>query len=113
MTHTRHIRQFSLVPLLLLRVTVCESARKLMMRWCARVVLSLCVPGLTSSLTGNLTITLRKFMSLFISVVYFKNTFTPVHWLGAGLVLLGTVLYTSASQQAARDTATTSKTKKE
>ena len=60
--------------------------------------------GLTSSLTGNLTITIRKFMSLIISVVYFKNMFGMVHWLGAGLVRLGTVLYTNASQQASTPT---------
>ena len=41
-------------------------------------------------------------MSLIISVVYFKNMFGAVHWLGAGLVLVGTVLYTNASQQASR-----------
>jgi len=56
--------------------------------------------GLTSSLTGNLTITIRKFLSLIISVVYFKNNFTLVHWLGAALVLVGTALYTLASQRA-------------
>lgn len=59
------------------------------------------VTGLTSSLTGNLTITLRKFISLFISVVYFKNEFTVLHWLGAVGVLAGTMFYTQASQAAA------------
>ena len=60
------------------------------------------ITGLTSSLTGNLTITIRKFISLLISVVYFKNDFTVLHWVGAIGVLVGTMLYTQASQQASK-----------
>ena len=56
--------------------------------------------GMTSSLTGNLMLTVRKFISLIVSVVYFKNDFTPAHWIGASLVLGGTVLYTKYSQSA-------------
>eukprot|EP00160_Parvularia_atlantis_P016148 Unigene4974_Nuclearia_a/m.15238 Unigene4974_Nuclearia_a/g.15238 ORF Unigene4974_Nuclearia_a/g.15238 Unigene4974_Nuclearia_a/m.15238 type:complete len:304 (+) Unigene4974_Nuclearia_a:1092-2003(+) len=58
--------------------------------------------SLTSSLTGNLMITVRKFLSLILSVVYFNNVFGLSHWTGAVLVLVGTVLYTGASQQAAK-----------
>lgn len=68
---------------------------------------------MTSSLTGNLTLTVRKFVSLIVSVVYFKNDFTPLHWAGASLVLIGTVLYTQYSSAAAASEAKEKKDKKE
>ncbi|XP_060536918.1 UDP-xylose and UDP-N-acetylglucosamine transporter-like [Cylas formicarius] len=46
-----------------------------------------------SSLTVTLVITLRKFLSLIFSIVYFKNPFTPAHWLGTILVFGGTLLF--------------------
>jgi hypothetical protein len=53
--------------------------------------------GLTTSLTTSLTITVRKFSSLIISAVFFSETaFDLVQWGGASLVLIGSVLYTSA-----------------
>ena len=53
---------------------------------------------LTSSLTTTLTMTVRKFTSLIISVFYFSNPFTPMHWVGSATVFLGTVGYVLASQ---------------
>lgn len=47
-----------------------------------------------SSLIVTLVLTLRKFVSLLFSIFYFKNPFTPYHWLGTVLVLLGTILFT-------------------
>lgn len=47
-----------------------------------------------ASLTVTLVVTLRKFLSLIISVLYFQNPFTAWHWLGTGVVFLGTLLYT-------------------
>lgn len=47
-----------------------------------------------SSLTVNLVVTLRKFISLLLSVVYFDNDFTAFHWLGTLLVFTGTLLFT-------------------
>ena len=47
-----------------------------------------------SSLTVNLVVTLRKFLSLLLSVVYFDNEFTAFHWLGTFLVFTGTLLFT-------------------
>jgi UDP-xylose/UDP-N-acetylglucosamine transporter B4 len=44
-----------------------------------------------------LTITLRKFVSLVVSVIYFNNPFTFLHWAGAAFVLFGTAAYTFAS----------------
>ncbi|OQV24310.1 UDP-xylose and UDP-N-acetylglucosamine transporter [Hypsibius exemplaris] len=46
-----------------------------------------------SSLTVTLVITLRKFLSLFISVYIFNNVFTPTHWVGTAFVFVGTLLY--------------------
>ncbi|KAK3859981.1 hypothetical protein Pcinc_033937 [Petrolisthes cinctipes] len=46
-----------------------------------------------SSLTVTLILTLRKFVSLMFSVVYFQNPFTSWHWLGTGLVFGGTLLF--------------------
>jgi len=37
--------------------------------------------------------TLRKFISLVISVFYFKNEFTSFHWVGAAFVFVGTLAY--------------------
>ena len=54
--------------------------------------------GLSTSLTCTFTITVRKFVSLIFSVLYFRNPFTVYHWVGTALVFGGTGLYsTSAS----------------
>ena len=47
-----------------------------------------------TSLTVTLVITLRKFLSLIFSIVYFKNPFTIYHWIGTLLVFAGTVIFT-------------------
>lgn len=47
-----------------------------------------------SSLTVTLVVTLRKFFSLLFSVVYFQNSFSIYHWIGTGLVFLGTIIFT-------------------
>lgn len=47
-----------------------------------------------TSLTVTLVITLRKFLSLLFSIVYFKNPFTAYHWIGTILVFTGTVIFT-------------------
>ncbi|RUS80746.1 hypothetical protein EGW08_011469 [Elysia chlorotica] len=46
-----------------------------------------------TSLTVTLVVTLRKFVSLVFSIIYFKNPFTVVHWIGAVLVFLGTLIF--------------------
>ena len=46
-----------------------------------------------ASLTVTLVVTLRKFLSLLFSIMYFNNPFTPYHWLGTGLVFGGTLLF--------------------
>uniref|UniRef100_L7M6B5 Putative solute carrier family 35 member b4 n=1 Tax=Rhipicephalus pulchellus TaxID=72859 RepID=L7M6B5_RHIPC len=47
-----------------------------------------------SSLTVTLVITLRKFVSLLLSIYYFQNPFTLTHWFGTVLVFTGTLLFT-------------------
>lgn len=46
------------------------------------------------SLTVTLVVTLRKFLSLIFSILYFNNPFTFWHWIGTLLVFMGTLLYT-------------------
>ena len=46
-----------------------------------------------TSLTVTLVVTLRKFVSLLVSIIYFNNAFTAVHWLGTALVFAGTLLF--------------------
>jgi UDP-xylose/UDP-N-acetylglucosamine transporter B4 len=47
-----------------------------------------------TSLTVTLVLTLRKFVSLVFSVVYFNNLFTLNHWIGATFVLVAMVIFT-------------------
>jgi UDP-xylose/UDP-N-acetylglucosamine transporter B4 len=46
-----------------------------------------------TSLTVTLVITLRKFLSLLVSIAYFDNPFTVSHWVGTVMVFLGTLLF--------------------
>ncbi|XP_042324043.1 UDP-xylose and UDP-N-acetylglucosamine transporter isoform X2 [Sceloporus undulatus] len=47
-----------------------------------------------TSLTVTLVVTLRKFVSLIFSILYFRNTFTVWHWIGTFIVFVGTLMYT-------------------
>ncbi|XP_019365178.1 PREDICTED: UDP-xylose and UDP-N-acetylglucosamine transporter [Gavialis gangeticus] len=47
-----------------------------------------------TSLTVTLVVTLRKFVSLIFSILYFRNPFTPWHWAGTAFVFMGTLMYT-------------------
>mmetsp|Transcript_19888 Transcript_19888/g.50502 ORF Transcript_19888/g.50502 Transcript_19888/m.50502 type:complete len:373 (-) Transcript_19888:385-1503(-) len=49
--------------------------------------------GATSSLTCTMALSVRKFVSLALSVVLFGNEFTIRHWIGALLVFVGTLVY--------------------
>ncbi|XP_013193419.2 UDP-xylose and UDP-N-acetylglucosamine transporter [Amyelois transitella] len=53
----------------------------------------------SASLTVTLTVTLRKFVSLLFSIVYFRNPFTVGHWVGTFLVFLGTMIFTELLQK--------------
>ncbi|XP_014247241.1 UDP-xylose and UDP-N-acetylglucosamine transporter-like [Cimex lectularius] len=69
------------------------------------VTQSLCIGSVyflateASTLTVTLVITLRKFLSLILSIVYFQNPFTLTHWLGTFLVFIGTVIYSDIPQK--------------
>lgn len=52
-----------------------------------------------SSLTVTLVVTLRKFISLLFSIVYFQNPFTIYHWIGTTLVFIGTIIFTEIIQR--------------
>lgn len=64
---------------------------------CSRGVFTLI--GSTDALTTTLVITLRKFISLVLSIFYFGNPFTLQHWIGSILVFLGTYLYSLKPKQ--------------
>ncbi|XP_067935006.1 nucleotide sugar transporter SLC35B4-like [Watersipora subatra] len=46
-----------------------------------------------TSLTVTLVVTIRKFLSLLISIFYFGNEFTFLHWVGATLVFGGSAVF--------------------
>lgn len=52
-----------------------------------------------ASLTVTLTVTLRKFVSLIFSIIYFRNPFTIAHWIGTLLVFFGTMIFTELLQK--------------
>jgi len=58
---------------------------------CVRGVYTL--TSITTSVTVNLVLSIRKFLSLTFSVLYFHNPFTLNQTLGSLLVFLGTFLY--------------------
>eukprot|EP01094_Clydonella_sp_ATCC50884_P002517 TRINITY_DN11920_c0_g1_i1.p2 TRINITY_DN11920_c0_g1~~TRINITY_DN11920_c0_g1_i1.p2 ORF type:complete len:409 (+),score=155.17 TRINITY_DN11920_c0_g1_i1:1184-2410(+) len=66
----------------------------------------MCIKGiyqfisLTSSLTGTLVLTVRKFLLVVVSVVVFDSEFSNEQWGCVGLVLAGTLMYSIASQSA-------------
>ncbi|XP_014277215.1 UDP-xylose and UDP-N-acetylglucosamine transporter isoform X2 [Halyomorpha halys] len=51
-----------------------------------------------SSLSCTLALTLRKFISLLISILYFDNGFKIGHWIGTLCVFVGTLLFTELLQ---------------
>ncbi|CAH2096520.1 unnamed protein product [Euphydryas editha] len=52
-----------------------------------------------ASLVVTLTVTLRKFVSLLFSIIYFRNPFTLGHWIGTLLVFIGTMIFTELLQK--------------
>lgn len=47
-----------------------------------------------SALSVTLVVTLRKFVSLILSIFYFHNPFTHLHWIGTSLTFVGVILFT-------------------
>ncbi|KAG7156249.1 UDP-xylose and UDP-N-acetylglucosamine transporter-like 1, partial [Homarus americanus] len=52
-----------------------------------------------TALTVTLVLTLRKFLSLVFSIIYFQNPFTLHHWLGTFMVFTGTLLFLDIIQK--------------
>ncbi|KAG0374475.1 golgi uridine diphosphate-N- acetylglucosamine transporter [Mortierella sp. AD032] len=73
----------------------------------------MCISGvhrltsLSSALTLNFILNLRKFTSLLISVLYFENGFGFEMAVGTTLVLLGTVMYSLSSSSSPKKPSTT------
>ena len=49
--------------------------------------------SITTNVTVNLVLSIRKFVSLIFSVIYFQNPFTLTQIIGSFLVFIGTSLY--------------------
>lgn len=49
--------------------------------------------SITSSVTVNLVLSVRKFLSLLLSILIFKNSFGLWNWVGAMFVFFGTIVY--------------------
>ncbi|KAF7726900.1 golgi uridine diphosphate-N- acetylglucosamine transporter [Apophysomyces ossiformis] len=62
--------------------------------------------AVATSLTLNLVLNLRKFISLLISIIYFENEFGTAAMVGTGLVVLGLAVYTRGTQQPAKQKTT-------
>ena len=54
------------------------------------------------SLVVTLVITLRKFVSLLFSIIYFQNQFTLYHCIGTACVFLGTFLFSNVHKEIVR-----------
>ncbi|XP_055709793.1 UDP-xylose and UDP-N-acetylglucosamine transporter-like [Phlebotomus papatasi] len=59
-----------------------------------------------SSLTVTLVVTLRKFVSLLFSIIYFQNPFTIYHWIGTLCVFYGTIVFTEVIPNVRKSLAT-------
>lgn len=67
---------------------------------CARGVNQLC--GMALSLTVTIVLLVRKFVSLAISAYIFENHFSLQGYVGAGVLVLGTILYSTATLESAK-----------
>ena len=56
--------------------------------------------AISSTLTCTLTLTVRKFLSLIVSVLYFGNDFSAQHWSGTALVFAGVGVYSFSGMTA-------------
>ena len=79
--------------------------------WCSAAVFLLSTE--CSSLTVVLVLTLKKFFSLLFSVWYFNNEFTNHHWVGTGLVMAGSLLYSQIHTTGTKQTEAESEMKKD
>jgi len=67
--------------------------------------------SICSSVTLNLILNIRKFVSLLISVIYYKNPFSLMSWFGSIFVFIGILMYTKASEISKKKQKESKKTK--
>ncbi|TPX60551.1 hypothetical protein PhCBS80983_g01707 [Powellomyces hirtus] len=58
--------------------------------------------SVASAVTLNLILSVRKFVSLVVSIVLFDSEFTAGHWFGTAAVFLGTAIYTKSSNSSSK-----------
>jgi solute carrier family 35 (UDP-xylose/UDP-N-acetylglucosamine transporter), member B4 len=81
--------------------------------------LDFCISGvhklssIATSVTLNLVLTIRKFISLVVSVIVFKNPFLFGNWVGSVCVFIGTVVYSIPDQTVETNVEKSNKNKKE
>lgn len=69
---------------------------------------NICIRGVnilashTNALTLSVILTVRKFISLLLSVIIYKNFFSYTSYFGAGIVFLGTLLYILGSNKSSQ-----------
>ncbi|VDN59330.1 unnamed protein product [Dracunculus medinensis] len=82
-----HMFEFPVPRLWISLVALCIS------QWiCVKNVYKL--TSVTSPLNVTIVVTMRKFISLTLSILIFKNAFNMIHLVGALLVFIGSILYT-------------------
>lgn len=96
----RHVAVFSASPPVDLGFLGTWPVPELWAALALNVVLQyICIRGVyltsasTSALTTTLLMTIRKFVSLVISIVLFKNSFSLIHWIGTALLFGGSLVY--------------------
>ena len=71
----------------------------------------ICISGVfrmtaaAGALSMTLTISIRKFVSLLFSIMFFKNPFTVQHWIATALVFGGTLVYSWPKKEAPKKAA--------
>lgn len=96
-THFLIATQSQIVSIPILDIPVRIQIVYLVINFLSHYMCICCVYTLTaetSSLTVTLVITLRKFVSLIYSIIYFQHPFTTYHWIGTLFIIIGTIIFT-------------------
>lgn len=102
------------IPAIVVNITIPETFFYLI---CNTITQYICISSVyvltteCASLTVTLIITLRKFISLLFSIVYFNNEFSIYHWIGTTLVFIGTIIFTEIIPQIRKNMSSNKKTK--
>ena len=62
------------------------------------------VSSVTNSLVTTFLVTIRKFITVLISSIYFQDTYSPLFWVGVVSVLVGSVTFVSSVKITPRTT---------